>query len=156
MKPLKQWICDTCDELIENVQDGWLEWINEHGDQGAHSFRIVHRKSRSPLPKGCYQHENERGRSDLDLDQYVDPDRVGALYRFLHIGPLHDPENSKPPQVQNIPEFMEIIRRLTIPYYEEARLYWENAEEDGFFDGVNENWPYMSDNLKHLIVTYKS
>ena len=47
------------------------------------------------------------------------------------------------------------MRRLTIPYYEEARLYWSRAEADGFFDGANEVWLYMPHNLEALIERYR-
>jgi hypothetical protein len=33
---------------------------------------------------------------------------------------------------------VEFTRRLTVPYYEEAQLYWNQAEQDGLFDGANE------------------
>lgn len=31
LQPLKQWICDTCGEIIEAPHDGWLEWVTDTG-----------------------------------------------------------------------------------------------------------------------------
>ena len=29
LRPLEQFICDECGELIEKLEDGWLEWIDD-------------------------------------------------------------------------------------------------------------------------------
>ena len=26
LEPLQLWVCDTCKQIIETVDDGWLEW----------------------------------------------------------------------------------------------------------------------------------
>ena len=49
---------------------------------------------------------------------------------------------------------MELVRRLTIPHYEEARLYWDKAKQNGFFEGANEIWVYLPNNLRDLIQEY--
>jgi hypothetical protein len=78
---------------------------------------------------------------------------MANLLRFIDIGDYHDPE-FKGPRITDFREWSELARRLTIPYYEEARLYWANANEDGYFDGVNENRIYMEDFLKRLVKKY--
>ena len=65
----------------------------------------------------------------------------------------HDP-NYGGPRVEDIREFIEFARRLALPYYEEARLYWPKAEQDGFFDGANEIWIYLPITLEKLVRTY--
>ena len=50
--------------------------------------------------------------------------------------------------------FLEFFRRVQIPYYEEARLYWGRAQADGYFAGANEIWTYLPRNLKTLIEEY--
>lgn len=54
-----------------------------------------------------------------------------------------------------IAEFTEVLRRLTIPHYEEARLYFKQAAQDGFFDEVNEIALYSQDTLSFIIHKYK-
>ena len=78
---------------------------------------------------------------------------MGHLLSFLDEGPIHDPEYSGP-RAKDIREFVDIVRRLTIPYYEEARLYWRRAQADGFFSGCGHVAIYQPDTLKLLIDTY--
>ena len=51
---------------------------------------------------------------------------------------------------------LETFRRLQLPYYEEARLYWDKAKADGYFDGANEIWTYLPRTLKNLVEEYSS
>jgi len=41
-------------------------------------------------------------------------------------------------KLENPDELAEIIRRIHVPYYEEARLYWDTAKADGYFIDANE------------------
>jgi hypothetical protein len=50
--------------------------------------------------------------------------------------------------------FVEILRRLHIPSYEEARQYWDEAEAGGFFGGANEYWPFLQSTLLDIIDRY--
>lgn len=69
---------------------------------------------------------------------------------FLDPGSRHTPEYLGP-KLRDLREWVELYRRLHIPYYEEAREYWDRADERGYFDGANELWTYLPDNLKRLI-----
>jgi hypothetical protein len=155
--PLKQFICDTCGEIIEKPEDGWIEWI--HSDDGMQTeFNIVHHAGSSPRKifnhEGCYQHGGRNGRMDNNLNQYINPNVIMSfLLHFLDIGRHHDPSRNYIGKV-NISEYVELVRRLTIPYYEEARLYWEMAKNDGYFDGENEISIYSVNFLKGIIDKY--
>ncbi|MDD3022035.1 MAG: hypothetical protein PHX61_13800 [Alphaproteobacteria bacterium] len=148
MKPLEQFICDTCHSLIEKPHDGWLEWLDDN--EGVHSFRIVHHKS------SCYQHAANRHVKDNHLNYFTGPENLPNLYKFLDPGYQYNRDLQ--PVVNNlqIAEFTEVLRRLTIPHYEEARLYFDQAEQGGFFDGANEVSPYKQDILKRIIHNYKN
>lgn len=153
LKPLSQFVCDTCRQLIEKPEDGWFEWLE--GDDGkAHSFRIVHNGPSSPRKeRGCNYRHDTADLMDGDLTDFIGPN-VAALYRFLDAGPYHDPKAKYLSAVRDLREYTEILRRLTLPYYEEARLSWSAAKNDGYFDGANEVWLYMPDTLKTLINRY--
>jgi hypothetical protein len=43
---------------------------------------------------------------------------------------------------------------VQLPYYEEARFYWNDARRDGYFTGANEVWIYLPSTLKELIQLY--
>ncbi len=42
------------------------------------------------------------------------------------------------PEVLDFREYVEIFRRLHTPFYEEARLYFDEASAAGIIDGHNE------------------
>ena len=143
LKPLRQWICDQCGEIINSAETGTVEWICE-----AHSknkgFRIVHHRSSSPDAESsdCYHHTRHPGRRFLHLSSFLGAQGLILLYSFLDRGKLHDPV-SVGPHISDIREFVEFMRRLTIPYYEEARLHWSKASAEGFFEGANEIVTYF-------------
>ncbi len=146
MEPLRQWVCDHCRELIAKPGHGWLEWIDDEG--GAHSFKIVH------WGGDCYHHTGHLDMADAYLSDYLGADGMPKLLSFLDLGPYHDPEGKSVPGVKDLREFVELMRRLTIPYYEEARLHWAKAKAEGFFADANEVWIYMPKTLKALIEHY--
>lgn len=155
LKPLEQFICDYCGEVIEAPEHGWLEWLVDI-DAGfaASDFYVVHHAMYSPRkPQHCYHHQHDARRHDLYLTQFLDGKGMARLLKFLDAGPYHEPDYNGP-RVADMREFVELMRRLTIPYYEEARLYWDRAERDGFFAGANEIWLYLPDNLETLIERY--
>jgi len=128
IKPLTQFICDECGELIEKVEDGWLEWFNGFENPN-HGFRIVHIDGASPRRKtggNCYYPESGKV-SDSLLNYFT---QIDGLYRLLSFFK----RNLVYPN-----EMAEIIRRIHIPYYEEARIYMDKAIRDGFYEGVEDN-----------------
>jgi hypothetical protein len=58
------------------------------------------------------------------------------------------------PWVQDAREFVELTRRLTVPYYEEARTLWHAARADGFFAGIDETAAYSPATLEALVKKY--
>jgi hypothetical protein len=148
-----KWYCDTCHQVIDGADAGFLEWLE--GDDRARGFRIVHHAPSSPrYPDGdCYRYTNERHRMDNHLDSFVGSRGLVYLLGFLDRGPMHDP-NYESSGVVNIREWVEIVRRLHTPLYEEARRYWRDAEAGGFFEGANEISPYVPNTLWRIISQY--
>jgi hypothetical protein len=130
LKPLKEWICDHCHQLIERPEDGWVEWL--HDDKtGAHSFRIVHHASASPRGDGrCYRYSDHRDRQDNHLTQYIGPDGMGYALDWLSDGPADRKDGPHPANVRNINEFLDVFCRLHIAGYEEARFYFSDEERE--------------------------
>jgi hypothetical protein len=141
LKPMEQFICDECGEVIEKIEDGWLEWIDNTGNP-IHGFRIVHASGRSPRFKNggnCYYPEY-LGISDNHLEYFTGMNGLAYLLSIFDRN-LRDPK-----------ELVEIIRRLHIAYYEEARLFLKRAIEEGFIDC----WDDTQVILKRVIVKYGS
>ena len=139
LTPVKQWICDECNEIIKKPEDGWLEWEDSQGKKG--NFRIVHHKTASPkAPHGdCYMKNKPVG--DMHLHQFCGDDGLSALLTMFS-------------DVEKPDELVDIIRRLHTPSYEEAKLYWSDAQDGGYFDSANEVSPYLQKSLEGLIKRY--
>jgi hypothetical protein len=153
LEPLKQWICDTCNELIARVEDGWLEWT--HDDTGRHSFRIVHHKSASPLSKttrdiGCYGAGANR---DHHIERFLGALGEVNMLSLLDVGVLHAPNYRT--QVSDIRSWSDMFRRLFCPYYEEARQYFAQVTNDGYLNGANEVHTYTQEFLRQMCVHYR-
>ena len=151
LKPLEQFFCDTCGQVIENINQGWVEWLDDVNSETStlvnSAFRICHHKNR------CQKLAKHSRCSDLPLSEFVgDIGRI-QLLGMLDIGPYHNPEFTGP-GIVDFREYAEFIRRLTFPYYEEARTYWSRAISDGFISDENENSIYMPDYLRGMITHY--
>jgi len=154
LKPLEQWVCDSCGEIIENVEDGWVEWIKDEDNRNM-QFHIVHLAPKSPrFPDGyCNIHKKYPRRADGYLHEFVGTKGLVKLLRFIDVGKYHEP-TFRGPWVKNLREWTKFFRRLQLPYYEEARLYWDKAIGDNFLGDLNPVSIYMPETLKSLIEQY--
>lgn len=158
--PLKQFICDTCGEIIEKPEDGYIEWRQfrnkETNMYEVKNFHIVHHISALPnknLSMGC-QHLDFDNLHDMPLNSFIDENyKMANLLRFIDMGDIIIPDY-KQTHVLDVRNFVETFRRLTIPYYEEARLYWNEAKDDGCFDGASEVVIYSVNLLKGIVDKY--
>jgi len=121
--PLKNFICDDCGSVIEKPEDGWLEWFDDY-ETPMEGFRIVHSYGTSPKrDKGgnCYYTQSTKV-SDNHLTHFMGSDGLAFLLAKFDRN------------LANPRELAEIIRRLHIPHYEEARLFMDRAHKDGLLD----------------------
>ncbi|WP_262173788.1 hypothetical protein [Saccharococcus sp. Marseille-Q5394] len=146
LEPIKQWICDACGEIIPNAESGWLEWYRDilpDDEIGKNKgYRIVHHDSRCMYNARLLYKENKLT-ADMHLDHYVGHDGLVSLLSKVQ----YDTE-------ENNEELVEIIRRLHVPYFEEARQLHHLAEEDGYFVGENEVTRYLTSTSKHILNRY--
>lgn len=153
LKPLEQFICDTCHHTIESVGDGWVEWLDEFKPfHRAHCFRICHIHGKSPVGGRCQKHSDDVTASDTYLSS-VTTSAPAFLYAFLGTGHLHE-EAAGQNQITNMIEFLDFARRLTIPYYDEARQFWSDALADGMLDGRHEISAYEPSFLREIILRF--
>lgn len=159
--PLQQFKCDKCGSIIQSPREGVLEWTDDKdpisGYPVAKDFRIVHHNAYSPLRaqngRGCTIHFSSSPYLDASLDELLNSASGTAyLLGMLDAGPMHNPNAIN--QVQDVREFVELMRRLLIPYYEEARQYWSQATADGLFDGDSESAVYGETRLLEIINRY--
>jgi hypothetical protein len=149
LKPLQEWICDTCgDKLV--AEDGWIEWldpVDQH--QGPHAFRIVH------WGGPCYKHENHSACSDSHLDEFLGFDGLQKFLAMLDVGRILDPLGNAIPRLPELRSFSDVIRRLHIPYYEEARLHFDAAIASGDFNSYNEYSIFFPETCAAIIEQYE-
>lgn len=145
------WICDKCKKPIHAADQGWLEWHDDSAGRAC-NFKIVHHSSYSPLKnaEGCYFHGNQVTRQDCHLDEFVGPDGLVAILSKLDAGIHIDPKR-KGKGVADTREFAELIRRLHVPHYDEARPLMANADSMLWPADFNELSVYSQKTLKQLI-----
>jgi len=141
LKPLGQWCCDTCGDVIEGPEDGCIEWHTTHRTNTVAGFRVVHRSGKC-VYQGVELATLGRTSSLLPLTDAIDSTGLGhmlvILEQSLREGSVRD---------EALNEMIEVLRRVQIPYYEEARLAWQAGIKEGIHDGSR----YDSATLKRLI-----
>jgi len=150
LEPLRQFICDNCGGIITSPKEGWVEWLEEGDDimyNSQYGFKIVHYNQK------CYFYPDQKfpNSNGMPLEYFVGEEGYIWLLSFLDIGPFLMKEY-KGPSVKDMREFVGLMRRLTLPYYEEARLYFGNLRADDEF--VLDHSIYEQENLKRIIKKY--
>jgi hypothetical protein len=155
MLPLQQFVCDTCKGLINQPSDGWLEFhFNEDTKSPSvcyEKFAIVHVRKLSPLEDRYCESEHSCKISLNDILQNNSEDAMATLLPFLDEGEFHQ-TIYRGSLAKNMREFVEIMRRLTIKYYEEARLYMNDED----LNGQPPSGSNSSFNLQSIINKHKS
>lgn len=143
--PLSQWKCDACGEIIDRPEMGWVEWLaGPTRGTKAHAFRVVHNSSRCQYPSTGRVH-------DIHLVHLLGPDGLATLLALLAPG---GHTGNREEGVASLDEWGELVRRLHVPHYEEARQYWADAEADGFFAGPAKHAPYSQATLLGILSRY--
>jgi len=134
------YICDNCGNEIENINNGWVEWLSrrEGSEFVGRGLRLVHDYPSSPRGVGGCQY-NEKQESDRDgsglrdrgLESFVGPDGLMSLLEFLHDKELPDDE------------IMEMIKRLHVPGYESVKHCINDALAEGVIE-INNNPGFYS------------
>lgn len=141
--PLKQFLCDVCHELIAEPKDGYVLWKrDDHGRP--FSFMIIHHV-RCDL--------SDHGQS-MELKRFVEEDGLNCLLTFLSPGPVVincEGKGDGSPPVADMDEFVDLIRRFQIPYYEEARQYFRDVELTKRFSDHSPESPYRMERLQDFL-----
>lgn len=151
LTPLTQFICDTCKEVIKDPKDGWFERLHYWNEERFvnENFRICHDRL------ACRKLDEEEDGVGTPLSQLVFPRGLPELFSLLDVGPYHQ-KKFLGPEVNDLREYMDILRRFTIPYYEEARQFWGQVISDDSLPPVDEVTIYTPDFLTSIIRRYTS
>lgn len=140
LKVKEQWICDVCGKVIESDRDGMLEWDKyfiENDEIAQDNFRIVHGR----WIVGCKDNRSKNKLADGHLHWFTGSDGLNKILSML--------------QRPNLDQagLIEIIKRLHVDYYEEARTLFGIAIEDEYFD-YDDGEHIPQDDLIRLIRKY--
>jgi hypothetical protein len=153
LEPLRQWICDTCGEIIQSPEQGYVEWMETNDKR--HGFRIVHHASHSPrkgIGGDCYYGIVERG-GDGSLTDFVGARGLLELTSWIDVGEWHDSKYSEPEV--DLREWTTLFRRLHAPYYEEARHCTQELRDE-LDCGADQIYLYLPDTLKRIVEEHES
>jgi hypothetical protein len=150
-KPLEEFVCDCCGQIIKNPSEGELQFIEVESSNDSEiyiskEFKIIHKNEFSPNGN-CQIFKNIMGVRDNPLEMCLNADfGMGMLLSLI--------DSSENDTVLVDSSYFELLRRLKIPYYDEAKQYWNEAMEDGFFNELNQLDTYSISKLKSLIFNY--
>ena len=125
------WQCDSCGELVPDLQSGWVEWLAAEATRGkpkVSGLRLVHRRdpgAKSPDACGCRYNPRDEFRKNhsivegLALDRFAGPDGLMLLLSMIA-------ERELPAQ-----ELIELAKRVQIPGYEAAHEMVRDAVTEG-------------------------
>ena len=125
------WRCDSCGQLVPDLQAGWVEWLAAEDTRGkpkVSGLRLVHRRNsgaRSQEPYGCRYNPRDEFRKNrgivegLALDRFAGPDGLMLLLSMIA-------EHELPVQ-----ELIELAKRVQIPGYEAVRELVHDAVSEG-------------------------
>jgi hypothetical protein len=154
LTPLKQFICDSCGEIIQSPEQGWIEWLVKgtiNKDATCSNFRICHHKSASPYEwrHGCYNYATHPDGADMHLNHYYD----GKKFRIGR-KPFHTKKRFEGIETSDKRALTILRLRLECPYYEEARLYLDKARKDNFLPMKGDEYIINEEVLKCVIEEY--
>ena len=125
------WRCDSCGELVSDLQAGWVEWLaaeDARGKTKVSGLRLVHRRSanpRLPKPHGCQYNPRDEFRKNhslvegLALDRFAGPDGLMLLLSMIA-------ERELP-----VRDLIELAKRVQIPGYEAVQELVHDAVSEG-------------------------
>ncbi|MFI5298378.1 MAG: hypothetical protein ACHREM_09790 [Polyangiales bacterium] len=150
LRPLEQFFCDSCGAVIARPAHGIVTWAHEEdADVGRknHSFTIIHAADRTPNPsRPC---DDGVRTSVRPLVDWLGTRGLIHGFGMLDAGLHHQPRFSGT-RVRDVREWTELMRRLHLPYFEEARHFWTPASA-GYFGDVSEEKIYQPTYLRQLI-----
>ncbi len=135
------WVCDSCGDEIQNVNQGWIEWLVPISEDrvAGHGLRLVHRYSGGDRFRCQYNDEREFKNGYHIYDSSL-CDFIGADGLMKLLGKISDDDLPRE-------EILEMIKRLHVPGYEKARRHFERAISEGVFEPNSKRGFYSQSNI---------
>ena len=138
----KIWICDVCQQPITSVERGYVIWKSGYDGGNEHSFKIIHQTDCDLDDHDC----------SSALREFLGLDGLNLLLSHLSSGPVrkHLGRTSRAP-IPDLDEFVDFIRRVQIPYYDQARRRFSHPKFLEDFYEAGELTPYRPEMLRRII-----
>jgi hypothetical protein len=110
-----------------------------------YAFKIVHK---SMEPWRCMDRADASGyRDTYELSWCLGIDGLSELLSWLSWGPV---DGGGHPDIapEDLDDYVDLVRRLQLPHYEEARRRFRISEVREQLSGVNPLFPYTQDRLR--------
>ncbi len=138
-QPLTTWYCDVCKQRIEDRNEGYVVWQSPD-IKTSPVIKIVHHNRCDVVGEN----------STADLNDFLGTEGLTHLLSHLSAGPVKAARPESPPlTISGLDPFVDFVRRVQIPYYEEARLSFNNQD---FLDkGEGQTETYTPERLTEII-----
>jgi hypothetical protein len=121
------------------ASDGYVIW--NQSSKGPQGFKIIHQG----------QCDDGVSMASAALEDFLGADGLTRILAMLSYGQLRNAGAPNPPSDMN--EFVDFVRRVQTPYYEEARVHFADPEVRSSRSDWNEVKPYRVADLRHLAET---
>lgn len=145
--PLTTWTCDTCGQEISRAEDGYVVWRPTSAASPQAGYRIVHKNNGNGTT--CDPGSQNGYQASRALPDFLGPDGLAALLAMLSPGPLKGPAGGDL-EVRDLDEWVDLVRRVQTPWYEQARVRFQDEQIQQDHADSNETWPYLPDTLRRI------
>lgn len=139
--PPHGWLCDTCGQIIKRARDGYVVWRKPTAQAPTADYRIIHQGQCDPGSSAGFT-------SSLALTDLLGAEGLAWLLAWLSPGPLLGPSDPQPPQ--DLDAYVDLVRRLQTPWYEQARPRFQDTKVLQDLAGANEIYPYLPTTLRRI------
>lgn len=142
--PLTAWKCDRCQE---DITDPGIAVVTYRRDdqRRAYDFLLVHKNLDG---RRCDPDNDDGYIESIALSQLLGADGLTDLLSFLSAGPYSGDRGVV--RVADFDGYVDLVRRVQIPFYEEARQYWHTERTRELLGGASYAYPYLPDLLEHI------
>ncbi len=153
-EPFKEYICDVCGKTI-TVDEAMLQWLQKKSaDSTLETLVDIHICCNR---KPCDSYFERR---EIKEELHEQWDHLNSFAGTEHLDKILTFPCNRIIPYEKRKDFLSIMRRLTLPYYEEARQYFYRAEFDGFSERIrlyeegHDSWNQQT--LKAIIEEYSN
>jgi hypothetical protein len=145
------WRCDSCGQLVLDLQSGWVEWLAAEDTKGrprVNGLRLVHRIGASPRwpeQHGCQYNPRDEFRKNrgivegLALERFAGPDGLMLLLSMIA-------ERELPAQ-----ELIELAKRVQVPGYEAVHDLVRDAVREGVIAPSISSGFYLQSEIREVL-----